>query len=562
MQVQERERLRALSEYRLADVAADPGLRAVVRLAATLAGVPCAALNLVDGSSQHMAVTVGLQGGEDGLDDALCGVRLAERTVVHVPDASLDPAYAASPFVTGERATARLYASAPLVTPRGDLVGTLCVADPAPGRLSAAQLAGLEDLAGVAVGLLERRRLERRAEVLEADAQEQQLLFEYAVRELELRQEFTDAVLDTVDVGVAACDPRGRLTLFNRAARHLHGLDADPSVEPSAHAEHYALFAPDGATVLKPEQVPLHRALHEGRIAGAELVVAPAGRAPTSVVASGRALRRDDGTLLGAVVALTDVTAERAHRAAVEAASAQLARRTAELERSNRDLEQFAAVAGHDLASPLSVVGGYVEMVSELHGGALDEQARQWLGTALQGVERMKGLIGALLGYARAGGTTCRRDLVDAREVLDHVVVDLRTAVVEASARVVAPGGLPVLHCDPVLLRQLLQNLVGNALKYRSPERTCRVVVTATAVEEGWELAVADNGIGIPPERREEVFGMFAVLGGHERTGHGIGLATCQRIVERHGGRIWVDPSPAVGTTVRFTLPQRRALRD
>ncbi|PPK92101.1 phospho-acceptor domain-containing protein [Kineococcus xinjiangensis] len=562
MQDDERRRVAALREYRILDAPADAEVEAVVRLAAAIAGVPTATLNLLDDRRQHQHSTVGFEAADCAREDSMCHVRFAEKSFVHLPDATLEPEYADGPFVSGELGSIRFYAAAPLITPAGHSLGTLCVFDGAPRSLDEEQIARLEDLAGIVVGLFERRREARRSEALAAESQEQHLLFELTMRELELRQEFTDAVLDTIDVGVVASDARGRLTMSNRAARDLHGLDADDSVEPSEHAERYSLFDADGITLLKPEQVPLHRALHEGRVDAVEMVVAPPGRRPATVLASGRALHRHDGSLLGAVAVLSDVTAARAHQAAIEATSAQLTRRTAELERSNRDLEQFAAITSHDLASPLTVVGGYVEMVRDIYAGSLDEQALDWLTTAHNGVHRMKGLIGALLTYARAGGAVCEREVTDSREVFDQAVVDLRTSVKDAAARVTAPAALPVLFCDPTLLRQLLQNLIGNSIKYRHPERPCRVVVTAAATDDGWEFAVADNGRGIPAERREDVFGMFSMVRPGERTGHGIGLATCQRIVERHGGRIWVDPAPATGTVVRFTLPQRTQPRD
>ncbi|GAB7190996.1 hypothetical protein NUM3379_17030 [Kineococcus sp. NUM-3379] len=557
----ERQRVRALEEYRLLGAPADAEVEAVVRLAATVAGVPTATLNLLDADRQCQLVTVGFEGGTTPRRDSMCTVRLAAGRFVHVPDATAEADFAGNPWVTGELAAIRFYAAAPLLTPAGHVIGTLCVFDTAPRELSPEQVARLEDLALVAVGLFERRRQARHNEQLAAETEEQRLLAQITMQEMELRQQFTDAVLDTIDVGVVAADASGRLTMFNRAARDMHGLDADPTADPGEHAERYALFEPDGVTLLKRERLPLQRALGGEHVRAAEMVLAPAGRPAVTVVASGRALYGEDGAVMGAVAAMTDVTADREHLAAMQVASAQLARRTTELERSNRDLEQFAAVASHDLASPLSVVSGYVELVRDVYGGDLDEQAVEWLDTALSGVGRMKDLIGALLSYARAGGATCAREAVDLREVFGHAVLDLRAAVKEAGARVSAPGDLPVLHGDATLLRQLLQNLVGNSLKYRSPERPCRVVVTAEPTADGWEVAVADNGRGIPPGHREDVFGMFTMVEPGRRTGHGIGLATCQRIVERHGGRIWVDPAVREGTTVRFTLPQRQVPR-
>ena len=220
--------------------------------------------------------------------------------------------------------------------------------------------------------------------------------------------------------------------------------------------------------------------------------------------------------------------------------------------RSNADLEHFAAVAGHDLAAPLSVVGGYLELLADDAGDALDERALGWIATTRSSVARMQGLISALLAYARAGGAVAAPVPVDTQVLAELALADLGTTIARGGAEVEATG-LPVVAGDPVQLRQLLQNLVANAVQHRAPDRPCRVRVSAERTAQGWELAVADNGPGVPEAQRDAVFAMFTTNGGTR--GHGIGLATCQRIVAHHGGRIWVDETPGGGATVRFTLP-------
>lgn len=563
MDSQERARLAALHEYRLLDAPAEDELTALVRVAAAIAGVPTATLNLIDEQRQCQLTTVGFDGADSAREDSMCALRFQAGAFVHVPDASQDDAYAANPWVTGVLADVRFYASAPLVTPDGYALGSLCVFDSSPRTLTEDQLARLQDIAQVILALFERRRQARVNYHLAAEAEEQRLLTELAMAELEARQDFTDAVLDTIDVAIVAADPEGRLTLFNRAARDWHGLDADPNLDPTEQAGHYSLLEADSVTPLEAGRVPLQRALLEGKVAAQEIVIAPQDRPSTVAVCSGRALTSPSGDPLGAVVAMTDVTADRTHQRALQTAHAQLTERgrelasaVTELERSNAELEQFAAIASHDLSSPLTVVAGYIELLADVYGHDLTDEANEWISTALRGVSRMKTLIEALLAYAQAGSTTCKRELTSVGGVLASTLVDLEAVVAEAGA-VVTAEELPSAFCDPVLLRQLLQNLLGNAVKYRSPDRPCQVRVTAEPEGEGWVFSVADNGLGIPAEHRARVFGMFAMVDPAARTGHGIGLATCQRIVERHGGRVWAEATEGGGATIRFSLPQR-----
>ena len=364
-----------------------------------------------------------------------------------------------------------------------------------------------------------------------------------------------NAVLETIAVAVVAAAPSGPLTLFNRAAREWHGMDADPDLDPAEFSDRYALFHTDGATPLNAAEVPLLRALHGGAVHGAEMIIQPAGQPATHVTVSGRALSAPDGGPLGAGVAMTDVTADRVQRAALEKAHSDLAATIAELQRSNTELEQFAGVVSHDLAAPLGVVNGYLELLGDLHDDDLDVQARKWILAATRAVGRMQRLIESLLTYAQAGNGPCRFEQADLGEVADQALMDLRSAIKEAGAAVSVPPDLPVVAGDPTLLRQLLQNLISNAGKYRHPDRPPRVALSATHDGDAWVITVSDNGIGIPAEHRERVFEMFTQVDRRAGTGHGVGLSTCQRIVERHGGRIRADSQLGVGTTISFTLP-------
>lgn len=542
-------RLSALVDYDLIDAPVEAEVTALVRAAAAVAGVPTATLNIIDSTQQCQLTTVGFDGGSTAREDSMCNVRLLDGRTVYLPDARTSPDYADNPWVTGRYADVRLYVSAPLITADGAVLGTLCVFHHEVRELTPHQVSAIEDLATVVVALFERRRESRRHAETAVREQQQRELHQDALRQLEERQEFTDAVLDTIEVAVVAAGPDGRVTLFNRCALDWHSLPADFSIEPRDHAEHYALYRADGVTPLSADEVPLRRALVDGSLSGAEMVIAPAGRPAVHVVVAGRNLVTRDGVLLGAVVAMSDVTQDRAQRAALEAAQQ-------ELQRSNLELAQMAAVASHDLRSPLTVIEGYLGLLTEVYEDDLEDQALEWVAVVRRAVARMQGLIAALLRYAQVESGECLTTQADLADVAAQAVDDLQEEIAASAATLVIEE-LPTVAGDAVLLRQLMQNLITNAVKYRHPDRPSRIVVTAEKTDDDQVVvSVADNGHGIPDDQLDRVFTMFATADNTDSHGHGIGLATCQRIVERHGGRIWAEATPGGGATLRFTLSQ------
>ena len=232
----------------------------------------------------------------------------------------------------------------------------------------------------------------------------------------------------------------------------------------------------------------------------------------------------------------------------------QLAVRTKELERSNEELERFAYVASHDLQEPLRAVASHVQILAEDYQGRLDADADESIRHAIEGAAHMRLLIQDLLAYSRVNRKNEPREPVPAAEACAKALRHLEVSVRESGAEVTF-GSLPVVEADPTQLIQLFQNLVGNALKFHGTEPS-RVHVSAERTEEGWLFSVRDNGIGIDPQHRERIFAPFERLHGrHEYPGTGIGLAICKKIVERHGGRIWVESNPGGGSVFRFTMP-------
>jgi signal transduction histidine kinase len=231
-----------------------------------------------------------------------------------------------------------------------------------------------------------------------------------------------------------------------------------------------------------------------------------------------------------------------------------LARKVDELARSNADLEQFAYVASHDLQEPLRMVAAYTQLLAERYKGKLDENADKFIGYASEGALRMQVLIQDLLAFSRVGRNGASAS-VDCNAVMQEVLQTLDSAIQESRA-VVDCAALPAVWADRTQMAQVFQNLIGNAIKFRQLEPPPVISVRAEKEERNWLFRVTDNGIGIAPESAENIFVVFQRL--HARTeypGNGIGLAICKKIIERYGGKIWVESADGSGSTFKFTMP-------
>jgi len=225
------------------------------------------------------------------------------------------------------------------------------------------------------------------------------------------------------------------------------------------------------------------------------------------------------------------------------------------LRRANRDLEQFAYVASHDLQEPLRMVSSYLTLLQRSYGEALDDRARRYIGFAVDGAARLQRMIASLLEFARLDRDPPRHARVDVQHVVTEALHDLGGRLTDSGARIEV-GDMPVVWADRDQLTRLFLNLISNAVKYRRPEVPLGVSIHAQRSDREWRFAIADNGRGIPDDQHQRIFELFQRLEvAPDIPGSGIGLAVCRKIVEHHHGRIWVDSRPGHGSTFRFSLP-------
>jgi len=362
------------------------------------------------------------------------------------------------------------------------------------------------------------------------------------------------AIVESSDDAIIGKDLDGMITSWNRGAEQVYGFTAQEAIGRSV-----AILAPPDrqeeiSSILRRIQAgdriapyETKRLRKDGTVIDISLTVSP--------------IKDAGGRIVGASAIGRDITlAKRAEEALLEAHEV-LRERTAELVQFNTELQRFTYVASHDLQEPARTVSNFCELLERRYGERLDDRGREWVGYAVAGSRRMQKLIADLLEYSRLQGRMNLFVPTDCAAALEDALDNLRSSIGEMRARI-THDPLPSVMADASQLVQLFQNLIGNAIKFRG-EGTPRVHVSAEPREKEWIFSVRDNGIGIEPRHRDQIFEVFRRLHPQGKySGTGIGLAICKRVVEQHHGRIWVESEPGRGSVFHFSLPIRAEAKE
>jgi len=613
--IYEQRRLEALRRYQILDTEPEEAYDNLARLAALICGSSIALVSFIDENRQWFKAKLGLDISEMPRNVGLSDLCLEEKDVVVIGDTLAQEQFARNAAVTGYPYM-RFYAGVPLICPEGEVLGTICVIDQVPRELNQQQVEGLLALGEQVINQLELRRILAERQQVEEELKRQnlrsQLFAQITVRIRESLQ--LEEILQTTVTEVQKLLHADRVVIF-RLAADGSGTVVQEAVLPGwpvtwrsnivdpCFQEKYVEEYRQGRVraivdIEKAEIQDCYRQFLQQFGVKANLVVP--------------ILIRED--IWGLLIAHqcthprewnrfeTELLQQLGNQIGIALSQAQLleqeTRHSQELTRSNAELEQFAYVASHDLQEPLRMVTSYLQLLEQKYEHQLDSTAEQFINYAVDGALRMQTLINDLLNYSRVTTRGQAFVQVECETILTQAIANLKLAIEDNDA-IITHDPLPVIKADRTQLTQVLQNLIGNAIKFRgklsprihisavrrevesarsqevrredkektiqggdaeiSPSARHSVVTTPHSLfpnPDEWLFSVTDNGIGLETQYAERIFVIFQRL--HSRRkypGTGIGLAICKKIVERHGGKIWVESEPGQGSIFYFTIP-------
>ena len=409
----------------------------------------------------------------------------------------------------------------------------------------------------IARDITERKRSEKALTALAEELAGQAEELARSRQALETQTLMLQSVLDSMSEGLVATDDQGKFILWNPAAQRIVGMGPS-EMSPEQWNAHYGVYLPDAVTPFPPEENPLLRAVR-GEASIGEIFLSNRNLGGGIwIEINGSPLKDKAGVLRGGVVAFRDITQRRANEREIrklnDELEARVAERTAQLEAANKDLESFSYSISHDLRAPLRHISGFSKILMEDFRPSLPEEAQHHLQRIEQGASRMGQLVDELLNLTRVRRQALAVQLTGLSSIVQDVITMLDPET-EGRRLEWKIADLPSAECDPILIRQVFQNLIGNALKYSRPRSPAVIEIGQDEKDGQAVIFVRDNGVGFNMKYVDKLFGVFQRLHRAEDfEGTGVGLATVQRIVQKHGGRVWAEAEVDKGSTFYFTL--------
>jgi PAS domain S-box-containing protein len=541
-------RLESLLAYEVLDTDAERQFDDLTELASRICSTPIALISLVDADRQWFKSKIGLEVDETPREWSFCAHAILDDKTLIVTNAMEDARFTDNPLVTDDPRI-RFYAGAPLCTPTGYAIGSLCVIDTVPRNLTKEQRESLELLARQVVSQLE---LRHKVAALETSQQRIESLRDEAVRSSQELNRLNQSLRESAAIHRALIDQSNNFIGLMSLDGTL--IDANRTALAAAGIERgEALGKPFWETPWWNHSAELQERLKQsvaqvsqGSADKFEATHLTGDHQQVDVDFSLKPVKDDDGKTIYLIPEGQDITLHKQREQ-------QLQQVCDRVDNSNRELEQFAYVASHDLQEPLRKIASYCQLLKEEQSHRLNDDGREYLDVSIDAAKRLQLLIRDLLAFARVNTHGKEPAATQANDSVRGAIANLEVAIEDRNA-VVTVDPLPCVMADTGQLMHLFQNLICNAIKYcRTP--VPRVHIGGRDLGSQFEFYVEDNGIGIEPKFQERIFHIFQRLHNRrEYSGTGIGLALCKRIVERLGGEIWVESTQGAGSTFHFTL--------